>query len=273
MTTIPNIILSNGIKMPQLGFGTFKVEEGTQTSESVKTALELGYRHIDTAAIYKNETGVGEGIRLSGVNRSDIFLVSKVWNTDQGYESTLAAFDASLERLKTDYLDLYLIHWPKPLNAETWRALELLYTQGRVKSIGVSNFKEHHLDALLETAKIIPMVNQIELHPQLPQKEVRAYCAARNIAISAWGPLMQGAVFAVPLLQQLAEKYGKSISQVTLRWHIQQGIIVIPKSINASRIAENAGIFDFELSADDMTLMESLNTGVRVGSDPDKITF
>ena len=265
--------LSNGLKMPWLGFGTFKVPDGKVVEEAVKEALRLGYRHIDTAAIYKNEEGVGQAIKDSGVPREEIFLVSKVWNTDQGYESTLKAFETSLKKLQTDYLDLYLIHWPKTLNKETWKALEKLYKQGRVKAIGVSNFKLHHLEELLEDAEIIPMVNQVEFHPQFPQTEIMEICKKHNIQLEAWGPLMQGKIFEIPLMKELAEKYNKTISQIALRWDLQMGIVTIPKSITPERIKENMNIFDFEISKEDMDRIAQLNIGERIGPDPDHITF
>lgn len=274
MTSIKEYsILSNGVKMPWLGFGTFKVPEGKVVEEAVKEALRLGYRHIDTAAIYKNEEGVGQAIKDSGVPREEIFLVSKVWNTDQGYESTLKAFETSLKKLQTDYLDLYLIHWPKALNKETWKALEKLYKEGRVKAIGVSNFKLHHLEELLEDAEIIPMVNQVEFHPQFPQTEIMEICKKHNIQLEAWGPLMQGKIFEILLMKELAEKYNKTISQIALRWDLQMGVVTIPKSITPERIKENMNIFDFEISKEDMDRIAQLNIGERIGPDPDHITF
>jgi methylglyoxal/glyoxal reductase len=268
-----SVVLRNGVKMPWLGLGTFKVPEGETVIESVKEALSFGYRHIDTAAIYKNEEGVGIGIKESGVDRKDIFLVTKLWNTDQGYDSTLRAFETSLKKLQTDYLDLYLIHWPKPLNKETWRALEKLYGDGRIKSIGVSNFKIHHLKDIMDNFEVVPMVNQVEYHPQFPQTELKEFCDMHNIVLEAWAPLMQGKIFDIPLMKELSEKYGKTISQIALRWDIQKGVVTIPKSIKAERIKENAGIFDFVISDEDMSKIETLNTGVRLGPDPDNITF
>lgn len=266
-------VLSNGVKMPRLGFGTFKVEDGKQTIESVKHALKVGYRHIDAASIYQNEEGVGQGIKESGVLREEIFLTSKVWNSDQGYESTLKAFEESLKKLGTDYLDLYLIHWPKELNNETWRALEKLYKEGKVRAIGVSNFKEHHLEDLMKNAEIMPMVNQVEFHPQLPQTELLKFCKDNNIQLEAWGPLMQGKVFEIELMKELAEKYNKTIAQIVLRWDIQMGIVTIPKSIKPQRIENNMKVFDFEISEEDMERIASLNTGERIGPDPDNINF
>lgn len=270
---LDSAVLNNGIKMPWVGFGTFKVENGQRTIDSVKEALKAGYRHIDTAAIYKNEEGVGIAIKESGVKREDIFLTSKVWNDDQGYDSTLRAFEESLKKLQTDYLDLYLIHWPKPLNKETWKAMEKLYEDGRIKAIGVSNFKVHHLEDLLSSAKVVPVVNQVEFHPRFPQKEVREFCIKHNIQLEAWGPLMQGKIFEIPLMKELAEKYNKTISQIALRWDLQMGVVTIPKSITPDRIKENAGLFDFELSKEDMDKIDSLDTGERIGPDPDNIAF
>ncbi len=265
--------LSNGVNMPWLGFGTFKVSDGKQVVDSVKEALRLGYRHIDTAAVYKNEEGVGLGIKESGIAREEIFLTSKVWNSDQGYESTLKAFETSIDKLGTDYLDLYLIHWPKALNRDTWKALEKLYKDGRVRSIGVSNFKVHHLEDLKQVSEITPMVNQVEFHPQFPQDEVLAYCKKNNIQLEAWGPLMQGKIFDIPVMKELSEKYNKSISQLALRWDLQMGVVTIPKSVNPVRIEENMKIFDFEITREDMEKIASINTGERIGPDPDLITF
>lgn len=270
-----SVKLTNSVEIPQLGFGTFKVEDGQQVVDSVRMALQAGYRHIDTAAVYGNEVGVGQGMKESGVERTEIFLTSKVWNSDQGYEETLQAFEASIAKLGTDYLDLYLIHWPKTTEktAATWRAMEKLYADGKVKAIGVSNFKEHHLLTLFETAQVKPMVNQIELHPQLAQPELVAFCNEHGIAIEAWGPLMQGQIFEIPTFIALAEKYQKSIAQIAVRWHLQKGFIPMPKSITAARIASNFAIFDFELTSEDILAIDALNTGERIGPDPDTITF
>lgn len=266
--------LSNGIRIPKLGFGTFKVENGEETVNSVKHALKVGYRHIDTARIYDNEESVGLGIKESGVSRKDIFLVTKVWNSDLGYEKTKTAFYKSLERLQTDYLDLYLIHWPKEKekNIGAWKAMEELYKEGKIKAIGVSNFNIHHLEELMKEAEIMPMINQVELHPQFPQDALREFCLKNNIAVEAWGPLMQGKIFEIDLIKNLAQKYKKTVSQIALRWHYQLGIITIPKSIKVERIIENADIFDFEISKDDMIKIEALK-GERIGPDPDTISF
>ncbi len=266
-------VLSNGVGIPWLGFGTFKIPEGEEVINSVKTALEVGYRHIDTAAVYRNETGVGKAIKESGVPREEIFVTSKVWNTDQGYDSTLKAFEESLKRLDTDYLDLYLIHWPKPLSRETWKALERLYRERRVRAIGVSNFKIHHLEEILKDCEVKPMINQVEFHPQLTQPELREFCKKHGILLEAWAPLMQGKIFDIPLMVELGRKYNRPISQIVLRWDLQMGVVTIPKSVHPDRIRENAGIFDFEIAPEDMERIEELDTGIRIGPDPDHITF
>ncbi|MDR1171315.1 MAG: aldo/keto reductase [Bacteroidales bacterium] len=265
--------LNNGVEMPMLGFGTFKVPDGETAVQSVKTALSLGYRHIDTAAIYGNECGVGEGIRQSGIDRKDIFLTSKLWNSDQGYDSTLRAFDASMQRLGFDYLDLYLIHWPKPLNRETWRAMEKLYKEKRIRAIGVSNFHVHHLEDLFTSCEIKPAVNQIEFHPRLVQQPLLDFCKKHRIQFEAWSPLMQGKIFDIPLLKELSVKYRRSISQIVLRWDVQMGVVTIPKSTNSERIKENMGIFDFEIIEKDMNDITALDKGQRVGADPDNFNF
>lgn len=264
-------ILSNGVKMPWLGFGTYKVENGRTVIESVKEALKIGYRHIDTASFYNNEEGVGIAIKESGVAREEIFLVSKVWNSDQGYEKTLNAFETSIKKLGTDYLDLYLIHWPQPLYKETWRALEKLYKEGRVRAIGVSNFTVNHLKDLLEDVEIVPMVNQVEFHPQLIQNQLIEFCKKHNIQLEAWSPLMRGKIFGIQLLEDLAKKYKKTITQIVLRWDLQMGVVTIPKSITPVRIKENTDIFDFEISKEDINKIKQLDKSLRVGSNPDKV--
>ncbi|MFT3653719.1 putative oxidoreductase YtbE [Bacillus sp. B01(2024)] len=270
--------LHNGVEMPWFGIGVFKVEEGAELVNAVKTALAHGYRSVDTAAIYGNEEGVGEGIRQglqeAGLKREDIFVTSKVWNADLGYEETLKAFDTSLEKLGLDYLDLYLIHWPvEGKYIDAWRALETLYRDGRIKAIGVSNFQIHHLKHLMKETEIKPMINQVEYHPRLTQKELHAFCAEQDIQLEAWSPLMQGQLLDHPVLQEIAEKYGKSAAQVILRWDLQNGVITIPKSTKKHRIEENANVFDFELSADDMKRIDDLNENLRVGPDPDNFDF
>lgn len=266
--------LHNGVEMPWFGLGVFKVENGNEATESVKAAIKNGYRSIDTAAIYKNEEGVGIGIKESGVAREELFITSKVWNEDQGYETTLAAFEKSLERLQLDYLDLYLIHWPgKDKYKDTWRALEKLYKDGKIRAIGVSNFQVHHLEELLKDAEIKPMVNQVEFHPRLTQKELRDYCKAQGIQLEAWSPLMQGQLLDNEVLTQIAEKHNKSVAQVILRWDLQHEVVTIPKSIKEHRIIENAYIFDFELSQEDMDKIDALNKDERVGPNPDELLF
>nr|WP_154959982.1 aldo/keto reductase [Paenibacillus xylanexedens] len=266
--------LNNGVKMPWLGFGVFKVKDGDEVVSAVKTAIEAGYRSIDTAKVYNNESGVAQGIRESGIAREDLFITTKVWNSDQGYESTLAAFEESMQRLELEYLDLYLIHWPvKGKYKDTWRALEKLYKEGRVRAIGVSNFQTHHLEDLLMDATIKPAVNQVELHPLLTQKELRDYCSTHEIQIEAWSPLGQGNLMEHPLLKDIAAKYGKSPAQVILRWDLQNGIVTIPKSVTPERIHANTELYDFELTAEEIEQINGLNENKRFGSDPDNFNF
>lgn len=254
-------VLSNGIKIPSIGFGTYKSGDNNETAEIVKYALESGYRQIDTASFYGNEVGIGNAIKESKVKREDIFLVTKLWNDDHGYDKTIEAFNNSLKRLQVEYLDLYLIHWPNKLNAETWRAFEDLYKTGKVKAIGVCNFKIGHLEELKKTAKIMPMVNQVEVHPQSSKNEMLNYCIENNIQLIAWSPIMRGKLFTNELMLNLSEKYQKSVAQVILRWHIQRGVIPIPKSSNKTRIKENLNVFDFEISNEDMKSIYMLNEG------------
>lgn len=270
--------LSNGVKMPWFGLGVFKVEEGPELVNAVQTAIRHGYRSIDTAAIYGNEEGVGEGIRqglkTAGIKREELFVTSKVWNADLGYESTLKAFELSLKKLGLEYLDLYLIHWPVAGKyKEAWRALEQLYKEGRIKAIGVSNFQIHHLQDLMQDAEIKPMVNQVEFHPRLTQTELRAFCKEQGIQVEAWSPLMQGQLLDHPVLKEIADRHHKSIAQVILRWDLQHGVVTIPKSTKEQRIKENADIFDFELTAEDMQLIDAMNENLRVGPDPDNFDF
>ena len=266
--------LHNGVKMPYFGLGVYLSEDGQEVINAVKWAIEAGYRHIDTASIYNNEEGVGEGLKQSGIRREDVFVVSKVWNADQGYESTLKAFNDSLERLKLDYLDLYLIHWPvKGKYKDTWRALEHLYREKKVRAIGVSNFMKHHLEDLLQTAEIVPMVNQMEFHPYLVQQDLIDYCNAHQIQYEAWSPMMQGRIFELDSIKKIGLKYGKSPAQVVLRWDLQKGVITIPKSAKKERIIDNASLFDFELSNEDMVYLEGLDKGQRFGPDPDTFDF
>ncbi|MEH7013758.1 aldo/keto reductase [Neobacillus niacini] len=270
--------LYNGVKMPWFGLGVFKVEEGPELVNAAKFAIKQGYRSIDTAAIYGNEEGVGQAIREAineyGITREELFITSKVWNSDLGYESTLAAYETSLRKLGLDYLDLYLIHWPKEDKySEAWRALETLYEEGKVKAIGVSNFQVHHLEKIMQDAEIKPMVNQVEYHPRLTQQEVKAFCDQHGIQFEAWSPLMQGQLFDNPLLKELANKYNKTVAQVILRWDLQNGVVTIPKSTKEHRIIENSTIFDFELTTEDMDKISGLNENYRVGPDPDNIDF
>lgn len=254
-------VLNNGVKIPSIGFGTYKSGSDEETANIVKYALEVGYRQIDTASFYGNEVGIGNGIKASNVNREDIFLVTKLWNEDHGYEKTIEAFHKSLENLQVDYIDLYLIHWPNKLNNETWKAFEHLYETGKVKAIGVCNFKKGHLEELIKNSKIKPMVNQVEMHPVNQKKELVEYCETNGIQLIAWSPIMRGKIFENKLMKDLSVKYKKSIAQIVLRWHIQRGIIPIPKSSNESRINENIDIFDFEISQEDMKSIESLDEG------------
>lgn len=266
--------LHNGVQIPYFGLGVYLSKDGNEVIHAVKDALNHGYRHIDTASIYDNEEGVGQGIRESEVDRKDVFLVSKVWNNDQGYDATLRAFDASLKRLGTDYLDLYLIHWPKgELSKDTWKALERLYKEKRVRSIGVSNFLKHHLEDLLPSVEIVPMVNQMEFHPYLVQQELLDFCNANNIQYEAWSPLMQGHIFDLEVMKEMAHRYNKTIAQIVLRWDLQKGVVTIPKSSKKERIIANADLFDFEISEADMKALDALDRGKRFGPDPDNFDF
>ncbi|MBJ6360379.1 aldo/keto reductase [Paenibacillus sp. GCM10012307] len=266
-------VLSNGVKMPWLGLGVWRVKEGQEIEDSVKHAISTGYVSIDTAAIYGNEEGVGRAIHNSGAARDKLFVTTKVWNADQGYDTTLKAFEESRRKLGLDYLDLYLIHWPvKGKYKDTWRALEKLYKDGLVRSIGVSNFHVHHLEDLLDGSDVKPMVNQVEYHPLLTQKPLLAFCKDHNIQLEAWSPLMQGNL-DLPLLAELSEKYKKSPAQIVIRWDIQHGVVTIPKSVTAHRIEENANVFDFILSQEDMDRLDGLNQDKRFGPDPDHINF
>jgi diketogulonate reductase-like aldo/keto reductase len=275
MATVPTLALNNDVVIPQLGFGVWQVpSEGT--AKAVRTALDAGYRSIDTAAAYRNEAGVGEAIRSSGLPRQDLFVTTKLRNSDQGYDPALRAFDASLIELGLDYVDLYLIHWPLPKRdnyVDTWRALEKLHADGRVRAVGVSNFQVPHLRRLLDETEIVPAVNQVELHPNLQQAALREFHAEHGIVTEAWSPLAQGALLSEVIVTSLAAKYGKSPAQIVLRWHLQLGNVVIPKSVTPSRIAENIDVFDFELADDDMTVISELDMGTRVGPDPDTFDF
>lgn len=265
--------LSNGVRMPWLGLGVFRIADGPEVEQVVRWALDAGYRSVDTAAVYGNEAGLGRAIRTSSVPREEVFVTTKVWNTDQGYERTLRAFDSSLERLGVDYLDLYLIHWPiKETTRDTWRALEKLYRDGRVRAIGVSNFLAHHLRALMEDTEIVPMVNQVEFHPYLCQLSLLEFCARHDIQVQAWGALLRGKILEVPEVVALAEKYGKTPAQLVLRWSLQHGLVVISKSSHRHRIEANARIFDFAISSRDMAQLDALDRDLRFGPHPDSFS-
>ena len=265
------VILNNDLKMPKLGFGVWLVPDD-EAETAVKKAIEVGYRSIDTAMVYKNEEGVGRAIAASGTPREELFITTKLWNSDQGYDETLKAFDASLERLGLDYVDLYLIHWPMPKEntfVETYKALEKLYHDGKVKAIGVCNFHIEHLQRLLDECEVVPVLNQVECHPYLQQAELKAFCKEHNIYLEAWSPLMNGKdVLNDEVIKEIAEAHGKTPAQVILRWHLQYDNIVIPKSVTPSRIEENFNVFDFELSGEDMKKIEGINRNHRNGPDP-----
>ncbi|MFQ6389892.1 aldo/keto reductase [Priestia aryabhattai] len=266
--------LANGVKMPWLGLGVYKVEDGQEVVDSVKYAIKAGYKSIDTAKIYENEEGVGQAIKESGVSREELFVTSKVWNADQGYDTTLQAFETSLNKLGLEYLDLYLIHWPvEGKYKDTWKALEKLYKDGKIRAIGVSNFQVHHLEDLIADAEVKPMVNQVEFHPLLTQREVREYCKKQGIQVEAWSPLAQGELLDNEVLTQIAEKHGKSTAQVILRWDLQNEVVTIPKSTKEHRIIQNADVFDFELNAEEVEKINALNQNHRVGPDPDNFDF
>ncbi|MDQ0678862.1 2,5-diketo-D-gluconate reductase A [Arthrobacter pascens] len=270
MTTIPTVTLNNGVQMPQLGFGVFQVSDD-DTSAAVSTALAAGYRSIDTAAIYGNEAGTGRALAESGIARNELFITSKLWIDDLGYDATLAAYETSLNNLGLDYLDLYLIHWPAPgtnLYLEAWRALEKLLLDGRIRAIGVSNFQPDHLEKIIELGGTVPVVNQVELHPALQQHDVRAFNTANGIATEAWSPLAQGALLDDPTVTGIATDHEVSPAQVILRWHLQQGRIVIPKSVTPERIRQNLDLFDFNLSADELATIDSLEKDGRTGPHP-----
>lgn len=260
--------------MPQLGFGVWQVKDD-QATAAVSTALEVGYRSIDTAMIYKNEVGVGKALKESSIPREDLFITTKVWNSDQGYENTLRAFDESLERLGLDYIDLYLIHWPTPQfdqYVDTYKALEKLYHDGRVKAIGVCNFEIEHLERLLNECEVVPVLNQVECHPYLAQTELKEFCAKHNIFVEAWSPLDQGGeVLQDEVVQKIAESHGKTAAQTVLRWHLQNNTIVIPKSVTPSRIKENFDVFDFELTTDEMKAILEINRNRRKGPQPNEM--
>jgi diketogulonate reductase-like aldo/keto reductase len=271
VSKVPFTTLHNGVAMPQLGFGVWQVPDD-EAEQTVATALEAGYRSIDTAAIYGNESGTGKAVSGSGIAREDLFVTTKVWNSDQGYDATLRAFDTSLGKLGLDHVDLYLIHWPMPARGtyvDTYRALEKIHADGRAKAIGVSNFRPEDLERLIGETSVVPAVNQIELHPQLQQSELRDFHARHNIATEAWSPLGQGKdLLQAPTIVAVARKHDRTPAQVVLRWHLQVGNVVIPKSSTPSRIRENIDVFDFELDADDMAALAALDEGKRLGPDP-----
>ncbi|MFJ8461764.1 aldo/keto reductase [Lysinibacillus xylanilyticus] len=274
-----SITLNNGLEMPLVGYGVFRVPEGDDLAEAVKTAIAKGYRSIDTAQVYRNEESVGRGIRAAIdeglVTREELFVTSKVWNDGLSYEETLAAYDSSLERLGLDYLDLYLVHWPgiDTNYVDVYKALEKIYQDGRVRSIGVSNFHVHHLENLLKETSVIPVINQIEFHPHLIQEEVRAYCKEKGVQVEAWSPLMNGSLLEEALIQQLATKYRKTPAQIVLRYDVQHGVVTIPKTMTPTRMTENLAVFDFALTEEEMAQLDALNDGLRCGPDPEKFNF
>ncbi len=270
MSEVPNISLHDGVEIPQLGFGVFQIPP-KETQKVVELALETGYRHIDTAAAYRNEKGVGAAIANSGIPREEIFVTTKVWNSQQGFDTALDAVDASLSRLGTGHIDLYLIHWPAPAEdrfVDTWRALERVHGEGRLRTIGVSNFRIEDLERLGDETETRPTINQIELHPRLQQRRLRAWQDERGIATEAWSPLAQGAILDDETITEVADAHGKTPSQAALRWHLQLGNIVFPKSATPERIRENFEVFDFELSQPEMAMIAELDRGERIGPDP-----
>jgi 2,5-diketo-D-gluconate reductase A len=273
MAQVPNIRLNNGVEIPQFGFGVFQIEPD-RTAEAVRTAFDAGYRHIDTAQGYGNEEGVGQAVRESGLAREDVFVTTKLNNSRHGYDEAIAALDESLQKLGLEYVDLYLIHWPRPQAdqyVETWRAFEKIASDGKARSIGVSNFQLPHLERLAAETGTVPAVNQIELHPLLPQAQLRAYHRSHGIATEAWSPIGKGGdLLRDERVVSLAEKYGKSPAQIVLRWHVQLDNIVFPKSVTPSRIQENIEVFDFEIDPDDMATIAELDSGTRLGPDPDR---
>jgi diketogulonate reductase-like aldo/keto reductase len=271
LTLSSTLTLNNGVAMPRFGLGVFRTEVGAETENAVAWALEAGYRAIDTAAAYGNEAEVGKSVRASGIPREQIFVTSKVATGDLSYEKTKAAFETSMEKLGLDYIDLYLIHWPVNDWQGAWRALVEIYQSGGLKAIGVSNFLQHHLEELFSISDVVPAANQIEYHPYLQQPDLIAFCKQHNIAVTAWAPIMKGRVMDVPTLIEIGKKYGKSPVHVTLRWMLQTDIITIPKSARRERIIDNANVFDFELSAEDIAAINALDKGERIGPHPDRI--
>jgi diketogulonate reductase-like aldo/keto reductase len=269
ITVTRTLLLANGAAIPRVGFGVYQVARGKETRDAVREALRCGYRHIDTARAYGNERDVGAAVRESGIPRAEVFVTTKLWNDDQGYDAALRAFDASFDRLGLEYVDLYLLHWPVPRKRlESWRALEQIHAQGRARAIGVSNFMVHHLEELLSDAKVVPAVNQIEVSPFLQHREVRALCDEHGIVVEAYSPLTRGTRLRHPVVAAVAGRARRSAAQVLLRWGLQHGLVVLPKSTRAARIAENAALFDFELSARDMSELDELEEGLATGWDP-----
>ena len=269
------VTLNNGIKMPTLGFGVFQAPDGKQTEDAVKWALEAGYRHIDTAMIYGNEGSVGKAMEESGVPREEIFLTTKLWNEDIRRGNTLQAFEDSLEKLRTEYLDLYLIHWPADGYEKAWTEMEKIYATGRVKAIGVSNFQPHHLEVLEKNSSLCPAVNQIESNPYFNNQDVIDHCNSKGISVTVWSPLggTGGNILEDEVLRELSEKYNKASAQIVIRWHLQRNVVVIPKSLHQNRIIENFNVFDFTLSPEDMERINQLNRNTRSGADPDHFDF
>ena len=274
--------LSNNVKIPVIGFGTWQTPNDDTGVNAVLSALKAGYRHIDTAQGYGNESAVGKAVKLSGIPRGDIFITSKLTNSMHGYDNTMTSFEQTLRDLGTDYVDMFLIHWPNPLqyretwqqtNAETWKAFEELYEAGKIRAIGISNFRRHHIDELMKTAKIPPAVNQIRLCPGDTQDDLVAYCKERDILLEAYSPLGTGKIFSVPQMRETAEKYGKSIAQICIRWSLQNGFLPLPKSMNSDRITENLDVFGFELSDEDMKMIAGLTGCVGFSNDPDKTNW
>ena len=264
--------MANGVEIPSLGFGTFQIPDGAPVAAAVRTAVETGYTHFDCAAIYGNEDGVGLGLKQSGIEREKLFLTSKVWNDRQTFNDTLDAFQETLDRLGTDYLDLYLIHWPKPLSGECWSALEKLYEEKKVRAIGVCNFTARQLDELLATAKVTPMINQVELHPQFPQNELQSYCSSKNILVESWGPLMQGKIFSLPLMKELADKYNCSIAQLAVAWQFRQDNIALVKSAKPERIQSNFIVPEIPFTDEDLAQIAAI-PAQRIGPDPENFDF
>lgn len=265
------ITLANGIDMPQLGLGVYKMTDPEETLKAMSYALEVGYRAIDTAAIYENEKETGDAVRQSGIPREQLFITSKVWNSDQGYDETLRAFEATLERLGMDYVDLYLTHWPVAGKyVDTYRAIERLYDEKLIRATGVSNHHIHHLEEIFKVANVKPMVNQIELHPCLTQEPLRAFCKENSMIVTSWSPLARGGLLDNALLLEIGEKYGKTAAQIIIRWHLQNGLVVIPKSVTPKRIQSNIDVNDFELTSDEMKKVDALNKDERTGTNPEK---